>query len=127
MRAREFIVEQRAELDPKIKYPMQHTFFIPGIRNNDPYHSYRLGTAMARARAEIGDETSDFPAFTSQGAFGQNAVVVGFNDSVDEVIDKALQMTGTPGGKTLVSTLKSQEPPDTSTRSPIQGFRGYPR
>ena len=127
MRAREFIVEQRAELDPKIKYPMQHTFFIPGIRNNDPYHTYRLGTAMARARAEIGDETGHFPEFTSQGAFGQNAVVVGFNDSVDEVIDKALQMTGTPGGKTLVSSLDSEEPPDTGTQSPVRGFKGYPR
>jgi hypothetical protein len=127
MRAREFIVEQRAELDPKIKYPMHHTFFIPGIRNNDPYHTYRLGTAMARARAEIGDETGHFPEFTSQSAFGQNAIVVGFNDSVDQVIDKALQMTGTPGGKTLVSSLNSEEPPDTGTQSPVRGFKGYPR
>lgn len=127
MRAREFIVEQRAELDPGIKYPMHHTFFIPGIRNNDPYHSYRLGTAMARARAELGDETDHFPEFTTQSAFGQNAVVVGFNDSVDAVIDKALQMTGTQGGKTLVSSLESEEPPATNTHSPVRGFKGYPR
>ena len=127
MRAREFIGESRAKLDPGQAQPLQHTYILPGIRNNDPYHSYRLGTAMARARAELGQETDYFPPFTSQSAFGQNAVVVGFNDSVDEVIDKALQMTETPGGKTLVSSLKSEEPPATNTTSPVRGFRGYPR
>ena len=103
MRAQEFIVEQRATLDPKIADPLKHTFIIPGIRNNDAYHTYRLGTAMARARADIGGVTQDFPEFTDQSAFGQNAIVVGFNDQVDNVIDLALKMTGTPGGKTPVS------------------------
>jgi hypothetical protein len=125
MRAREFITEERASLDPKIAAPLKHTFFIPGIRNNDAYHTYRLGTAMARARADVGHVTDNFPPFTDQSAFGQNAVIVGFNDNVDEVIDKALAMTGTPGGKTLVGTKESEEPADTTTTSPIKGFKGY--
>jgi hypothetical protein len=125
MRAREFVVEQRAVLDPKIANPLKHTFIIPGIRNNDAYHTYRLGTAMARARADIAGNSEGFPEFTDQSAFGQNAIVVGFNDSVDQVIDRALAMTGTPGGKTLVGTKESEEPGDTGTTSPIRGFRGY--
>ena len=127
MRAQEFIVEQRAKLDPKIANPLKHTFIIPGIRNNDAYHTYRLGTAMARARADIGGVTQDFPEFTDQSAFGQNAIVVGFNNNVDDVIDRALTMTGTPGGKTLVGTKESKEPGDTATHSPMKAFAGYPR
>ena len=124
MRAREFIVEQRAELDPGQAGPLQHTYILPGIRNNDAYHAMRFGVAVARARAEIGGNT-DMPAWTDQSAFGQNAIVAGFNDSVEEVIDKALQLTGTPGGKQLVGTVQSQEPKDDNTKSPIQGFGGY--
>jgi hypothetical protein len=127
MRAQEFIVEQRAHLDPKIANPLKHTYIIPGIRNNDAYNAYRLGTAMARARADIGGVTQNFPEFTDQSAFGQNAVIVGFNNNVDEVIDRALKMTGTPGGKTLVGTKGSEEPPDTADHSPVQAFAGYPR
>ena len=82
---------------------------------------------MARARADIGGVTQDFPEFTDQSAFGQNAIVVGFNDQVDNVIDLALKMTGTPGGKTLVGTKESQEPPDTAYQSPVRAFAGYPR
>jgi len=125
MRAREFVMEQRAALDPRVANPLKHTFIIPGIRNNDSYHTYRLGTAMARARADIGGDSANFPAFTDQSAFGQNAIVVGFNDSVDEVIDRALAMTGTPGGKITVGTKESEEPGDTDTQSPITGFKGY--
>jgi hypothetical protein len=127
MRANEFITEERARLDPKIADPLKHTFIIPGIRNNDAYHTYRLGTAMARARADIGGVSQDFPEFTDQSAFGQNAIVVGFNDQVDAVIDRALAMTGTPGGKTLIGTKESEEPTDTATHSPVRAFAGYPR
>jgi len=125
MRAREFVAEARAALDPRVANPLKHTFIIPGIRNNDAYHTYRLGTAMARARADIAGDSVGFPEFTDQSAFGQNAIVVGFNDSVDQVIDRALAMTGTPDGKTLIGTKESEEPGDTDTTSPIKGFGGY--
>lgn len=127
MRAREFVTEQRAPLDPGAAYPLKHTYILPGIRNNDAYHAMRLGVAVARARADIGGVTQDFPEWTDQSAFGQNAIVIGFNNNVDEVIDRALTMTGTPGGKSLVGTKESEEPPDTGTRSPLKAFAGYPR
>ena len=127
MRAREFIVEQRAELDPGQSNPLQHTYIIPGIKNNDAYHTLRLGVAIARARAEVGADTSNFPPFTDQSAFGQNAIVAGFNDNVEDVIDLALKLTGTEGGKELIGTTNSEEPPGIDTRSPINSFKGYPR
>lgn len=124
MRAREFVVEQRAKLDPGQSYPLQHTYILPGIRNNDAYHTMRLGVAIARARAEVGgaDNLADWD---DQSAFGQNAIVAGFNDSVEEVIDRALKLTGTPGGKQLIGTVTSQEPPSDNTVSPVRGFGGY--
>jgi hypothetical protein len=127
VRAREFIVEQKAELDPGQANPLQHTYIIPGIKNNDAYHTLRLGVAMARARAEIGGDTTGFPPFTDQSAFGQNAIVAGFNDNVEEVIDLALKLTNTTGGKEIIGTTNSQEPPGIDTRSPVKAFRGYKR
>ena len=124
MRAREFIAEQRANLDPGQSRPLQHTYIMTGIRNNDAYHTMRLGVALARARAEVGgaDNLADW---ADQSAFGQNAIVAGFNDSVEEIIDRALELTGTPGGKQLIGTVTSQEPLYVDTQSPIQAFRGY--
>ena len=127
MRAREFIVEQRAELDPGQAGPLQHTYILPGIRNNDAYHTMRLGVAMARARAELGGADQDMPPWDDQSAFGQNAVVAGFNDSVEQVLDRALKLTNTPGGKTLVGTATSTEPKTDNIKSPVKAFAGYPR
>lgn len=125
MRAREFIGESRAPLDPGQAGPLQHTYILPGIRNNDAYSTMRLSVAMARARAEVGGADGHMPEWTMQSAFGQNAIVAGFNDSVEEVIDRALQLTGTPGGKTVIGSIKSDEPNTTSSKSPIKPFAGY--
>lgn len=127
MRAREFVVEQRAVLDPSAAGPLQHTYIIPGIRNNDAYHTMRLGVAMARARAELGGAGDDLPPWSSESAFGQNAIVAGFNDSVEEVLNRALELTDTKGGKILVSDASSTEPKTTEHNSPVKPFAGYPR
>lgn len=125
MRAREFITEQRAELDSGQSGPLQHTYILPGVRNNDAYTTMRLSVAMARARAEVGGADKDMPHWTDQSAFGQNAIVAGFNDGVEEVIDRALAMTNIPGGKKLIGSAESNEPKTTGSKSPIQGFKGY--
>ena len=127
MRAKEFITEQRAKLNVDIADPMRHGYLIPGIRNNDAYRALRLGVAVARARADIGGVSQNFDPFEEESAFGQNALVFGFNDSVDEVIDRALQMTGTPGGKAILGTKESQEPSTVYKKSPVKSFKGYPR
>jgi len=127
MRAREFITEQMGQLPDTAARPLQHTYFIPGIKNNDAYHTYRLSVAIARARANNGGYGDDMPEFTSVSAFGQNAIVAGFNDSVETVLDQALAMTDTPGGKRLVGTKPSQEPDFVNDHSIVRPFKGYPR
>ena len=128
MRAREFITEQR-ELPPEQADPMRYTFVIPGLSASDPYNNYRFGVALARARSDAGTDglTNNLPAWSSETAFGEHGVVVGMNSSIEQVIDQALTMTNTPGGKQLVSTPTSTEPASVLTQSPVQAFAGYPR
>jgi hypothetical protein len=128
MRAREFVVEQK-ELPPEQSGPMQNTYVMPGLTAQDPYKTYRFGVAMARARSDQAtDSVNEFrPDWSPETAFGEQAVIVGFNGDVDPVIDQALTMTKTPGGKKLVSTPKSEEPESVATKSPINSFKGYPR
>lgn len=130
MRAREFITEQR-ELPPEVSDPLRYTYVMPGLSASDPYNNYRFGVAMARARSDLGkdqDQLDHFiPSWEAETAFGEHGVISGFDSNVDTVIDLALKMTKTPGGKKLVSSAESQEPKATGKVSPIKPFRGYPR
>lgn len=126
MRAREFIREQR-ELPAETKNPMRYTYTLPGLSAADPYKSYRMGVALARARSEYRkDEVNPhMPEWSAETAFGEHAVIAGFNSGIGQIIDAALEMTKTPGGKKLVSTPDSDEPDFVVTQSPIKGFKGY--
>lgn len=128
MRAQEFIVEQR-ELPSEQAEPLRYTYVIPGLSAADPYNNYRFGVAMARARSDAGTDgiNKDLPEWAPETAFGEHGVVVGMNSGIEQIIDQALQMTKTPGGKELVSTADSQEPKFVDTTSPVKAFKGYPR
>jgi hypothetical protein len=120
-------MEQVGQLPDTAAAPLQHTYYIPGIKNNDAYHTYRLSVAIARARADEGGYGEDMPAFTSVSAMGQNAVVAGFNDGVEAVLDQALKLTDTPGGMRLVGSKESKEPDLVNQQSIVKPFKGYPR
>lgn len=130
MRAREFIAEQR-ELPPEIAEPLRYTYILPGLSAADPYRNYRFGVAMARARSDRGTDQAQvdayIPDWEPETAFGEHGVISGFDANVDPVIDMALKMTKTPGGKKLVSTAQSEEPKSVDTVSPLKPFQGYPR
>ena len=128
MRAREFITEERV-LPPEQADPMRQTFILPGLTSSDPYLTYRFGVAMARARSDYrkDDVNPYMPEWSKETPFGEHGVVVGMNAGIKPVIDAALRMTGTPGGKKLVSTPDSDEPEFVDKQSPIKPFKGYPR
>lgn len=130
MRAREFIIEQK-ELPPEQAEPLRYTYVIPGLSAADPYKNYRFGVALARARSDAGTDEHSIdpykPEWSAQTAFGEHGVVVGMNSGIEKVIDQALAMTDTPGGKELVSTAHSTEPKFVGTSSPVTAFKGYPR
>jgi len=130
MRAREFITESVAQLPDAIADPMRYTYVLPGVNGSDPYGSYRLSVAMARARSDAGQQDDINPfmvPWSSETAFGEHAVVAGMDEQVIPIIDQALKMTGTPGGKRMISTANSEEPSFVDTVSPVRGFKGYPR
>jgi hypothetical protein len=107
---------------------MNHVFVLPGVQSNDPYLIYRLGVAMARARSDAGAEPIPFmPDWSPRAAFGEEAVVAGFDATVEPVIDQALKMAGVPTKKVQISTPNSLEPASVVTQSPVQAFKGYPR
>jgi len=54
-------------------------------------------------------------------------VVAGFNDGVEAVLDQALKLTDTPGGKKLVGSKESNEPGLVNQQSIVKPFKGYPR
>ena len=134
MRAREFIREQK-ELSPEQAGPMRYAYVLPGLSASDPYKNYRMGVAVARARSDYATELNPQndgidpykPEWSRETPFGEHAVVVGTTQTIEKVIDRALQMTGTPGGKKLVSSPDSEDPLDTNVKSPLNGFKGYPR
>ncbi len=130
MRAREFITEQK-ELPPEISDPLRYTYILPGLSASDPYRNYRFGVALARARSDLGADQhvldKDIGEWDAETAFGEHGVISGFDANVDPVIDLALKMTNTAGGKKLVSSAQSEEPGFVDSASPIKPFRGYPR
>lgn len=127
MRFREFVTESRARLPVEASAPMHDTYMLPGLRNNDAYRSYRFGVAIARARADLGGSGKDLPKWNTESAMGMYGIIAGFDENVDPVIDLALKMTDTPGGKIPVSSDDSEEPGYVDTTSPIKPFQGYPR
>ena len=129
MRAREFVTENAARLPAEQADPMRYTYVIPGLSASDPYNNYRFGVALARARSEaIKDEVNpNLPEWHDETAFGEHGIVAGMTPGIAQLIDAALTMTKTPGGKKLVSTPDSTEPAFVDTVSPVKAFKGYPR
>ena len=84
---------------------------------------------MARARSNaIEDNINPYMLpWSQEEVFGNHAVVAGIDSNVDPIIDQALQMTRTPGGKQLIGDAHSHEPSGIDTVSPVLGFKGYPR
>jgi hypothetical protein len=128
MRAREFLKEETT-LPPEQADPMNHVFTLPGVKSSDPYQIYRLGVAMARAKSDAGTDgiTDHLPDWSPKAAFGEDAVVGGFNASIEPIIDQALAMSGLPATKVQISTPNSLEPASVQKQSPVRPFAGYPR
>ena len=128
MRAREFVTEQK-DLSAEQAGPMRYTYVVPGLSASDPYNNYRFGVAIARARSDYGKDgvNPHMPEWSAETAFGEHGVVVGMNGGIEQIIDQALAMTNTAGGKKLVSSADSNEPAFVDIQSPIKAFKGYPR
>ena len=123
MRAKEFITEQN-NLPDRITKPLPSTWIIPALQNQNAYLQYRFAVALAGAKAA---RNGDIPRMDKDSVWGENQVVSGYmNPDIEDDIDFALGEMGL-GGKILVTSKESEETPDTSTVSPLKGFKGYKR
>jgi hypothetical protein len=128
MRAREFITEEKA-LPADQGDPLSYVYRINGLYSSDTYQTYRVGVALARARSNaLKDDVNPYMLpWDNQEVFGEHGVIAGVGEDISNIIDQALQMTDTPGGKQLVGSAKSEEPSSVDKVSPVKAFKGYPR
>ena len=129
MRAREFVAEGRTgSIQDDVARALPATYTIPKLPNQDPYKQYRFGVAIAAAKgAKQRAEEGDAP-FAPKTAWGENEIIVSYDPDIADWLDDALKLVGlSPSDKKLISTLTSEEGPDVDKRSPVTGFKGYPR
>ena len=128
MRAKEFINEQRVPLSADVARAIPGTFTIPELPNSDFYKQYRFGVAIAGARgAEQRKEDGPAYNFSKDTPWGENMIVSSYMDpNIGDTIDYALSEIGLQG-KTLISTMDSEEAVDIPKASPIKAFKGYKR
>lgn len=121
MRAKEFINEAfTAKTHGKpSRVPERSTSTLPGVfvqqqlRNTDPYMQYRMGMAVAGARAHQAGDVN----FEQESAFGENLVHVMYAPEDEETIKLASKMMGVR--PTKITDTASREPKATNTQSPV--------
>ena len=130
MRASEFIAEGRTgSITTDVGRALPGAFKIPALKNQDPYLQYRFGVAIAGAKGAEQRRKDGVPPFDGKSSeFGENEIVVSYDPHVVDYIHDALRAMGMPASDAVqIGTMASEEAVDVDTRSPVTGFRGYPR
>jgi len=118
MRAKEFINEGRTgSIQDDVADALPSTFTISALQNQDPYKQYRFGVALAKAKGSSHQDTLPFDPRTD---WGENAIVVAYDNESELMIDQALKDVGLgSGGKKLISTPRSEEAKDVNKNSSV--------
>ena len=121
MRAKEFINEAwagKSHGNPK-KVRDRASDALPGVyaqrqlRNTDAYMQYRMGLALAAARADAAGHIK----FNQESSWAENFIHVMWADEDEETIKIASKLMGvTPSA---ITDKKSREPGSTETQSPV--------
>lgn len=116
MRAKEFIIEQTKSLQHDVSAALPMTYVIPKLQNQDPYKQYRFGLAIAKVR---GNKESNNQS-NLESPWGENQVVIGFGNTLDDYIDDALINIGlSPRDKKMITSPLSTETGDVNKVSPV--------
>ncbi len=125
MRASEFITEGRTgSIQDDVAKALPATYSLPELKNQDPYLQYRFGVAIAGAKGAKKRAEDNVPDYNRETPWGENEIVVSYGYDVGEYINDALKSMGM-SGKRRLSTPKSEEASDVSTKSPVVGFKGF--
>jgi hypothetical protein len=119
MRIRELVEGRVGSIQDDVASALPATYTIPELRNQDPYKQYRFGVAIAQAKGQ----SEQTEKFEPTSPWGENLIVVSYENGVDKFIDDALKLVGlSSGDKKLISTTKSEETKDVGTLSPISNW-----
>jgi len=95
-------------------------FILPELTNQDPYFQYRMGMAIARARAL---QAGVLPKTNVEDSiFGENMFISTQCPEDEETIKLALKMMPGKSAIKQISTTKSEESTTVNKRSPVNSF-----
>jgi len=121
MRAKEFINENwsgRSHGTPKkvrdrAADPLPGVYVQRQLRNTDTYMQYRMGLALAAARADKEGHVK----FSQESAWAENFINVMWAPEDEETIMLASKLMGV--NPTAITDVKSREPKNTESVSPV--------
>ena len=114
MRAKEFIQES---IQQEVADAIPSLYSIPELKNQDPYKQYRMGVALATARAVKNGDVE----FTQNSEWNENMLIGSFSPEGDETIQLALKLMKV---KAIAATSKtSDELKDTNSVSPVAKYK----
>jgi hypothetical protein len=121
MRISEILNESgEGSLQSDVARALPAAFVLPGLPNQDPYYQYRMGMAVARARAE---QQGLLPKANVEGStFGENMLISTQCPEDEETIRLALKMMPGKSSSRQISTNKSQESETVNKVSPVCKF-----
>lgn len=90
---------------------------LPGLTNQDPYLQYRMGLALAKARAV---EQGHISGNADPSAFGENMLISTPTPEEEQTLKAALKLLGHHTAKRRISTPGSEENPEVNKVSPMK-------
>jgi hypothetical protein len=123
MRAREFITENpEGRITKRQRWGTRGLHKFKDADGRDRF--YELNRVMMAAAAADGVNPVDTP---SASWIHNNLIAVPYTQEEADMLKHAYKAVGSDFVDLNKGDLRSQEPPGGNAKSPIKGFRGYPR
>lgn len=113
------VEESQGKLRADVANAIPTMFVVPSLSNQDPYKQYRLGLAIASARAKeqgLIDDTK------KESAFSEYMTLIAQTEEAKRTLELAFKMMGVTDAKTI-NYPGSYEAPDVNTASPVAKFK----
>jgi hypothetical protein len=123
MRAREFLTEHDGQISKRYRYAtVGLNTFGDAERMDGGYTAYRV--MMATAMADGTNKPIDIDA---KSWHGKRKTAHPYTQAEQNMLKQAYRAVGADWQDINHGDLASDEPPGGNTKSPIEGFKGYPR
>jgi len=124
VRAREFISEQR--VGDISKRQQSGTVGLNKFRDGQfADRVYELNRVMMAAACNDGDDFVE--PIDAESWAGRHNIAAPYTEVEQRMLEKAYQAVGSKHWDLNHGDLDSEEHPAVNTKSPVQGFKGYPR